>query len=814
MTKKVNVTPSAEGEDDAIGIVMPALMDDDRDEDFSQGMEDVGDSLWILPLRNLVLFPGVAMPVMIGRAKSLQLIKEVAHKKSMVGVVCQKDTKIDEPGFEDLYEIGVVAEVIQVLELPDGSTTAIIQGKNRFRLHELTETDPFMEGRISVLETRLPRKNDREFEALVSAIRDLTEKMLNASGDPPRDLIMSIRNTQNALYLINFSCCNLLSQPTEKQELLSIDSPKERAYRLMFILNREYQLIELKASIHMKTHEEINKQQKEYFLQQQIKNIQEELGGNINDIEIKELREKAKGKKWPKPVAEVFEKEMGKLERLHPQSPDHGMQSQYLQTIISLPWGEYSKDNFNLKRAQRILDRDHFGMEKVKDRIIEHLAVLKLKNDLRSPILCLYGPPGVGKTSLGKSVAEALNRKYVRISLGGLHDEAEIRGHRRTYIGAMAGRIIQSLQKAGTSNPIFILDEIDKVGSDFRGDPASALLEVLDPEQNSAFHDNYLDIDFDLSKVMFIATANSLSAISKPLLDRMELIEVNGYILEEKMEIAQKYLLPKQMELHGIPRNGIKFQRAALHTVIESYTRESGVRELEKKIAKVLRRLARKLASDEPVPDTFKREDLQDYLGMEEYTREKYQGNQYSGVVTGLAWTAAGGEILFVESSLSKGATAKLTVTGNLGDVMKESAVLALEYVHSHAEQFDIAETMFENRNVHIHVPEGAIPKDGPSAGITMVTSLVSSFTQRKVKRNLAMTGEITLRGKVLPVGGIKEKILAAKRAGIKEIILSQANRKDVREIKAAYLDGLLFHYVEDISEVIHLALLEEKAGH
>ncbi|MDR2469328.1 MAG: endopeptidase La [Tannerella sp.] len=793
---------------------MPVVVDCDRDEDFSQGMEEVGDTIWILPLRNLVLFPGVAMPVMIGRAKSLQLIKEVAHKKVMVGVVCQKDTKIDEPGFDDLYDIGVVAEVIQVLEMPDGSTTAIIQGKNRFRLHELTETDPFMEGRISVMENRLPRKNDREFEALVSAIRDLTEKILTASGDPPRDLVLSIRNTQNALYLINFSCCNLLSQPTEKQELLSIDNLKERAYRLMFILNREYQLIELKASIQMKTHEDINKQQKEYFLQQQIKNIQEELGGNINDIETKELREKAKGKKWPKPVAEVFEREMSKLERLHSQSPDHAMQSQYLQTIISLPWNEYSKDNFNLKRAQRILDRDHFGMEKVKDRIIEHLAVLKLKNDLRSPILCLYGPPGVGKTSLGKSVAEALNRIYVRISLGGLHDEAEIRGHRRTYIGAMAGRIIQSLQKAGTSNPIFILDEIDKVGNDFRGDPASALLEVLDPEQNSAFHDNYLDIDFDLSKVMFIATANSLAAISQPLLDRMELIEVNGYILEEKMEIAQKYLLPKQMELHGIPKNRIKFQRAALHTIIESYTRESGVRELEKKIAKVLRRLARKLASDEPVPETFKREDLPNYLGMEEYTREKYQGNQYAGVVTGLAWTAAGGEILFVESSLSKGSTAKLTVTGNLGDVMKESAVLALEYVHSHAEQFDIAENMFENRNVHIHVPEGAIPKDGPSAGITMVTSLVSTFTQRKVKRNLAMTGEITLRGKVLPVGGIKEKILAAKRAGITEIILSQANRKDVREIRTTYLDGLTFHYVEDISEVIQLALLEEKAGH
>ncbi|MDR1336430.1 MAG: endopeptidase La, partial [Tannerella sp.] len=708
--------------------------------------------------------------------------------------------------------VGVVAEVLRVLEMPDGTTTAIIQGRKRFQLHELTDTEPFLKGRISMLDNKFPRKNDREFEALVSAIKDLTVKILTSTGEPPRDLILSIRNNQNAFYLINFSCCNLLTQPAEKQELLTIDDLKDRAYHLMFILNREYQLMELKASIQMKTHEDINRQQKEYFLQQQIKNIQEELGGNINDIEIKELREKAKRKKWPATVAEIFEREAGKLERIHPQSPDYSMQSQYVQTIVSLPWNEYSRDNFSLKRAQRILDRDHYGMEKVKDRIIEHLAVLKLKKDLRSPIICLYGPPGVGKTSLGKSVAEALNRKYVRVSLGGLHDEAEIRGHRRTYIGAMPGRIVQNLQKAGTSNPVFILDEIDKVGNDFHGDPASALLEVLDPEQNSTFHDNYLDMDFDLSKVMFIATANSLASVSQPLLDRMELIEVSGYILEEKTEIAMKHLIPKQMELHGIPKNRVKFQRAAVHQIIESYTRESGVRELEKKIAKVMRRLARKLASDEPCPETVRTESLQEYLGMEEYTRDKYQGNRYAGVVTGLAWTAVGGEILFVESSLSKGKDSKLTVTGNLGDVMKESAVLALEYVHAHAEQFQIAEDLFDRRNVHIHVPEGAIPKDGPSAGITMVTSLVSIYTQRKVKPHLAMTGEITLRGKVLPVGGIKEKILAAKRAGIREIILSQANRKDISEIKAAYLEGLTFHYVENITEVIQAALTQEKA--
>jgi len=796
---------------DAAGVVMPILMECDKDDDFLEGIDRVGDELPILPLRNMVLFPGVAMPVIMGRAKSMRLIREAAHRKVMIGVTCQKDTETEEPSISDMYGIGVVAEILRVLELPDGSTTAILQGKKRFLLHELTETEPFLVGRISLMEDKFPRKNDREFEALVSTIKDLTLKMLIASGEPPKDLIFSIRNNQNLLYLINFACCNLISQSTERQELLEINDLKDRAYRLLFLLNREYQLIELKVSIQMKAHEDINKQQKEYFLQQQIKAIQEELGGNINDIEIKELREKAAKKKWPKEVAEIFGKELGKLERLHPQSPDYSMQFQYVQTIMSLPWNECSKDNFNLNRAQRILDRDHYGMEKVKDRIIEHLAVLKLKNDLRSPILCLYGPPGVGKTSLGKSIAEALNRKYVRVSLGGLHDEAEVRGHRRTYIGAMAGRVIQNLQKAGTSNPVFILDEIDKVGNDFKGDPASALLEVLDPEQNSAFHDNYLDIDYDLSKVLFIATANNLATISQPLLDRMELIEVSGYIMEEKEGIAMKHLIPKQMEIHGLPKNKVKFHRKAVHKIIESYTRESGVRELEKKIAKIMRKMARKLASDEAVPEIVNADNLGEYLGIVEYSRDKYQGNQYAGVVIGLAWTAVGGEILFVESSLSKGKGSKLTITGNLGDVMKESAVLSLEYVHAHAAQLGINEDYFENWNVHIHVPEGAIPKDGPSAGVTMVTSLASIFTQRKVRSNLAMTGEITLRGKVLPVGGIKEKILAAKRAGIKELILPKDNRRDVNEIKAIYLEGLLFHYVDDIAEVIGLALLDEK---
>ena len=797
--------------DDNIGIVMPILTECDVDEDFTEGIEKVGNEIPILPLRNMVLFPGVAMPVIVGRPKSMRLIKEAVYKKALIGVVCQKEMNTADPGLDDLYTTGVIADIVRVLEMPDGTTTVILQGKKRFALESLKETEPYLKGKISLLEDKMPKKSDREFEALISTIKDLTIKMLGALNEPPRDLIFSIKNNKNVLYLINFSCSNIPSGSAEKQELLLIGDLKDRAYRLLFILNREYQLVELKASIQMKTHEDINQQQKEYFLQQQIKTIQEELGGNINDLEIKELREKAARKKWPAAVAEIFEKEVRKLERLHPQSPDFSIQTQYVQTIINLPWNEYSKDNFNLAHAQKVLDRDHYGLEKVKERIIEHLAVLKLKGDMKSPIICLYGPPGVGKTSLGKSVAEALHRKYVRISLGGLHDEAEIRGHRRTYIGAMSGRIIQNIQKAGSSNPVFILDEIDKVTNDFKGDPASALLEVLDPEQNSTFHDNYLDIDYDLSKVMFIATANNLNTISQPLLDRMELIEVSGYILEEKVEIAARHLVPKQLEAHGLSKGKVKLPKKTLQVIIESYTRESGVRELDKKIAKIMRKLARKVASDEAIPSQIKPEDLHEYLGQIEYSRDKYQGNEYAGVVTGLAWTAVGGEILFVESSLSRGKGSKLTLTGNLGEVMKESAMLALEFIHAHASLFDINEELFENWNVHIHVPEGAIPKDGPSAGVTMVTSLVSAFTQRKVKKNLAMTGEITLRGKVLPVGGIKEKILAAKRAGIKELILCKENQKDINEIKAEYVKGLTFHYVEDIRQVIDLALLKEK---
>lgn len=796
--------------EDSISMVMPILTDCDPNEDFSEGIMSIDSTIPILALRNMVLLPGVAIPVVVGREKSMKLVRACADDHQLIGAFCQKDVAVEEPKQDDLFEIGTVAEIMRVLDMPDGTTTIILQGKKRIKLNEIVEESPYLRGKVTVLKDDKYSK-DKEFNALISAIKDMMIKVLMTAVEPQKEVIFSLKNNRNAMYLVNFGCSNLVSGVDNRQELLEISNLKERAYKLMVHLNREFQLLELKASIQMKTQEDLDKQQKEYFLQQQIKTIQEELGGNANDREIQDLKDKAFIKKWPAAVAEAFEKEVRKLQRLHPQSPDYSVQMQYVQTIVNLPWETYSSDNFNLAHAKKILDRDHYGLEKVKERIIEHLAVLKLKKDMKSPIICLYGSPGVGKTSLGRSIAEALGRKYVRISLGGLHDEAEIRGHRRTYIGAMCGRIIQNLQKAGTSNPVFVLDEIDKVSSDFKGDPASALLEVLDPEQNSTFHDNYLDIDYDLSHVMFIATANNLNTISQPLLDRMELIEVSGYIQEEKIEIAARHLIPKEAEMHGLAKKEVKFPKKTIQAIIESYTRESGVRELDKKIAKVMRKLACLKASDEQLPAQIKPENLQDYLGMVEYTRDKYQGNDYAGVVTGLAWTAVGGEILFVETSLSKGKGGKLTLTGNLGDVMKESAMLALEYIHAHAALFDIPEDRFENWNVHVHVPEGAIPKDGPSAGITMVTSLVSAFKQCKVKKNLAMTGEITLRGKVLPVGGIREKILAAKRAGIEEIILCQENKKDIDEIKPEYLKGVTFHYVKDIKEVIQLALLDEK---
>ena len=799
--------------DDNSATIMPIFTEITGTPDTDCSGMDLMD-VPVLPLRNMVMYPGVALPVSIGRAESLQLVKESYEKKRLIGVTCQKEMSIDHPVYDDLYPVGTVAEIVKILEMPDSSSTVILQGKKRFYLENLTATEPYLQGNIVLLEDEMPAENDKEFEALILAIKELTFKILKTLGEPTRELSFALRNIDNPYYLINFLCSHIPINAPQKQELLTIDALKPRAFALFTLLNKEAQLIQIKADIQSKTREDLNQQQREHFLQQQIKTIQDELGGSVQEQDIMELREKAEEKKWSQKVADTFEKEVRKLERLHPQSPDFSVQYNYLETFVDLPWGEFTQDNFNLKNAQRQLDKDHYGLEKVKERIIEHLAVLKLRGDLKSPIICLYGPPGVGKTSLGKSIAEALGRKYVRISLGGLHDEAEIRGHRRTYIGAMPGRIIQGLQKAGSSNPVFVLDEIDKIGNDFKGDPASALLEVLDPEQNNAFHDNYLDVDYDLSKILFIATANNLNTVSQPLLDRMELIDVSGYIQEEKVEIARRHLIPKQLENHGLDKDDMDIPKKTLGVIVESYTRESGVRELDKKIAKIMRKVARKKASETAYSRTLSVADLPDYLGAPEYNRDKYEGNDYAGVVTGLAWTAVGGEILFVESSLSKSKGEKLTLTGNLGDVMKESAVIAMQYVKSHADLLNIDEELFDKWSLHIHVPEGAIPKDGPAAGITMVTSIASSFTQRKVRAHLAMTGEITLRGRVLPVGGIKEKILAAKRANIKDIILSVENKKDIDEIKEEYLKGLTFHYVRDIREVLDFALLKEKVKH
>ena len=800
-------------------------MDDQNDNAFSliadfDGNEDqvfdikVGETLPVLPLRNMVLFPGVFMPVSVGRKSSLRLVREADKKKSYIAVVCQKMAETDEPAFEDLHPIGTIGKIVRVLEMPDQTTTVIIQGMKRLELKNITETHPYLKGEVNIIDEEIPSKDDKEFQALVETCKDLTIRYIKSSDSLHQESAFAIKNLTNHMFLVDFICTNLPLKKDEKIELLRIDSLRERTYRLLEILNREVQLAEIKASIQMRAREDIDQQQREYFLQQQIKTIQDELGGGGQEQEIEEMRQKAEHMKWSSEVHETFLKELAKLERTHPQSPDYSVQLNYLQTMLNLPWGVYTTDNLNLKNAEKTLNKDHYGLEKVKERILEHLAVLKLKGDMKSPIICLYGPPGVGKTSLGKSIAAALKRKYIRMSLGGVHDEAEIRGHRKTYIGAMPGRIIKNLIKAGSSNPVFILDEIDKVSADRQGDPSSALLEVLDPEQNTAFHDNFLDVDYDLSKAMFIATANNLNTIPGPLLDRMELIEVSGYITEEKVEIARKHLVPKELEANGMKKTDIKIPKDTLEAIIESYTRESGVRELEKKIGKILRKSARQYATDGFFSKTeIKPADLYDFLGAPEYTRDKYQGNDYAGVVTGLAWTAVGGEILFVETSLSRGKGGRLTLTGNLGEVMKESAMLALEYIKAHASLLNLNEEIFDNWNIHVHVPEGAIPKDGPSAGITMATSLASALTQRKVKANLAMTGEITLRGKVLPVGGIKEKILAAKRAGIKEIIMSAENKKNIDEIQDIYLKGLTFHYVNDVKEVFAIALTQEKVA-
>jgi ATP-dependent Lon protease len=772
------------------------------------------DLLPILPLRNMVLFPGVVMPINVGRDKSLRLIKEAYKNDKIIGTVSQTDPTIEEPKKEDLNRFGVVASIMKILEMPDNSTTIIIQGKKRFAVKEFLSEEPYFTAYVSPVDERMPHEEQsEEFEALVGSIKDLSMKIIKLSPNIPSEAVFAIKNIDNPFFLINFVCANSELKVGAKQKLLEESDLFERSLKLLEVLSKEIQMLELKDDIQRKVKSELDTQQREFLLNQQIKTIQNELGGNPVEKEIEDLKTKAKTKKWDAEVGKVFEKETDKMHRLNPATGEYSVQLNYLQTMLDLPWNEFSEDKFDLKLANEILDRDHFGLEKVKDRILEHLAVLKLKGDLKSPILCLYGPPGVGKTSLGKSVAEALGRKYIRMSLGGLHDEAEIRGHRKTYIGAMPGRIIQNMKKAGTSNPVFILDEIDKVSKDFHGDPASALLEVLDPEQNNAFHDNYLDIDYDLSKVMFIATANTIGTISAPLRDRMEMIDVSGYIVEEKIEIANRHLVPKQLKNHGIEVDVVTFPKKTLEKIVVGYTRESGVRELDKRIAQACRRLAKKIAFGEAYEKKIEPEHIEELLGKRIYNREMYDGNEFAGVVTGLAWTAVGGDILYIETSLSQG-NGKLTITGNLGEVMKESTVIALEIIKSRSAILNVPAEIFEKWNVHVHVPEGAIPKDGPSAGITMVTSLASAFTQRKVKKGLAMTGEITLRGKVLPVGGIREKILAAKRANLKEIIISKQNEKDIEEIKADYVKGLTFHYVDTIDEVLQIALLKQKVDH
>ena len=778
---------------------------------------DVDETLPILPLRNMVLFPGVVMPVAVGRKSSLKLVKAAEKKNFHIGVVCQLTPETDNPLFEDLYHVGTVAKIVKVLELPDQSITVILQGMSRFELSGIIEESPYLIGNAVKINDELPAKDDAQYEILVESCREVTMKYIKMNEQLPRESIFAIKNISNKTFLINFICANFPFAISRKMELLSEGSMVKRTEILLRQLNKEIQYAELRAEIQRRTREDLDVQQKEYFLQQQIKNIQDELGGTPQDQDIRQLRNQAAMKNWNEEIEQVFQRELAKLERLNPQSPDYNVQLNYLQTLLSLPWNTYTEDNLNLKNAEKVLNKDHYGLEKVKERILEHLAVLRLRGDLKAPIICLYGPPGVGKTSLGRSVATALKRKYVRMSLGGLHDESEIRGHRKTYIGAMPGRIIKNLIKAESSNPVFILDEIDKISQNtVQGDPSSALLEVLDPEQNNAFHDNFLDLDYDLSKVLFIATANNIGTIPRPLLDRMELIEVSGYITEEKIEIARRHLIPKEKENNGLAgKSDIKFSRSAIEFMIENYTRESGVRGLEKKINKVFRKIALEYARTNEMPySEIKPADIETLLGKPEFTRDIYQGNEYAGVVTGLAWTSVGGEILFIETSLSKGKPGKLTLTGNLGDVMKESAMLALEYIKAHAEDLNIDNRIFENWNIHIHVPEGAVPKDGPSAGITMATSLASALTQRKVRSNLAMTGEITLRGKVLPVGGIKEKILAARRAGIKDIILCKENKKNIEEIPAMYLKGLTFHYVDNVEEVLQFALLKEKVKH
>lgn len=786
---------------------IPLITDEDED---SLLKGEIPDSLPILPLRNTVLFPGVIIPISVGREQSMKLIRDVYKKSRILGTVAQKDPANDVPQMRDLYSVGTVAQIIRILEMPDGTTSVIMQGKRRFTLKEQIKDEPYIVAKVSQLDDIKPKKKDTEFEAIVGSLKDLSLKIINLSSNIPPEASFAVKNIESSTFLINFISSNSDIQLQDKQSLLEKDELKRRGISLLEFLVKEVQMLELKNDIQSKVKVDIDQQQREFMLHQQMKTIQDELGGNPIDQEVVEFRAKGDKKKWNKEVKEVFDKELGKLHRLNPATGEYSVHVNYLQTLLDLPWNTYTKDNFNLKRAKNVLDKDHYGLDKVKERIIEHLAVLKLKGDLKSPILCLYGPPGVGKTSLGKSIARALKRKYVRMSLGGLHDEAEIRGHRKTYIGAMPGRIIQSLKKVKSSNPVFVLDEIDKVGRDLHGDPASALLEVLDPEQNSAFYDNYLEMEYDLSKVMFVATANTISTIHPALVDRMELIDVSGYINEEKIEIARRHLIPRCLGDHGLTKEQLSFPKNVIADIIENYTRESGVRELDKTIAKICRVIAKTVALEESYIPKLSLTRIREILKHPKYKRDKYEGNEYAGVVTGLAWTRVGGEILLVETSLSKG-KGKLTLTGNLGDVMKESAVIALEYLKSHCDVLNVSSDIFDNWNLHLHVPEGAIPKDGPSAGITMATSIASALTQRKIKGKIAMTGEITLRGKVLPVGGIKEKILAAKRANISEIVISSDNKKDIEEINQIYLEGMKFHYVEDVLQVLDIALLDQK---
>jgi len=787
--------------------LIPLMTPEDEEE---INKEDIPETLPILPLRNTVLFPGVVIPITAGRDKSIQLIKEANKGNKIIGVVAQKNEAIEDPSVNDVYKVGTVARILRMLKMPDGNTTVIIQGKKRFEIEGFVQEEPYLQATTKGREEDRSDEKEEEFEAIIDSIKEMAVKIIKANPSLPTEASFAIKNIESKPFLINFVSSNMNLKVEEKQELLETTNLKERALLTLKKMDAELQRLELRNVIQSKTRSDMDQQQREYYLHQQLKTIQEELGGVSYDEELDEMRQKSKSKKWSKSVKDTFEKELGRLQRMNPQVAEYSVQRNYLDLLLELPWNEYSKDLFDLKRAQKILDRDHFGLEKVKERIIEHLAVLKLKGDMKSPIICLYGPPGVGKTSLGKSVAESIGRKYVRMSLGGLRDEAEIRGHRKTYIGAMPGRIIKDIKKAGTSNPVFVLDEIDKLASSsHNGDPSSAMLEVLDPEQNTTFYDNYLELDYDLSKVLFIATANSLSTIPWALRDRMEIINVSGYTIEEKVEIAKRHLLPKQLAEHGLTKEHILIGKKELEKIVVAYTRESGVRGLEKQIAKMVRYAAKSIAMEEEYDININIETIEKVLGPSHLERDKYESNDVAGVVTGLAWTSVGGDILFIESIISKGKG--LTITGNLGKVMKESATIAMEYIKANASDFGIDSKVLEEYKVHIHVPEGATPKDGPSAGITMLTSLVSVFTQRKVKSRLAMTGEITLRGKVLPVGGIKEKILAAKRANIKELILSVENKKDVEEIKQSYLKGVKFNYVSEMREVIDLALTKQK---